>query len=184
MPITARSWASRHPATRTVNGFYNQIVELPQERFAFFVENARTRAVKQFRFSLLIAVLIGVLLWQTQWLSLRPGLLILLAGQVLLAGAFLYRTSALKKVSAPSRDEMLRWVMTEQKFVIFSALGESLMRIIGFAVLAYGFWTATHILWISLLLGVLYPVISYFGIARRNTRQLLKHLEQQKDEIQ
>jgi hypothetical protein len=37
-------------------------------------------------------------------------------------------------------------------------------------VLAYGFWTASHNLWLSLALGILYPAVCATGVFNRRDR--------------
>lgn len=129
-----------------------------------------------------MAIVIAVLLWQTTWLSLRPGLLILLIGQISAAAVFFAHRSAIGGTGSCLR--MLTWFDGEERFVSFSALVESVFRVVGFVVLAYGFWTATHILWITLILGIVYPLFSYFGVARRNTRQMLNTISRQRNELE
>lgn len=78
---------------------------------------------------------------------------------------------------------MLRWAESEEHFVSLSTVVEGSVRLAGFLVLAWGFWRATHMLWMALLLGLVYPTISYFGVARRNSRQINRLLQRQKIEI-
>lgn len=130
-----------------------------------------------------MAALIAVLIWQTQWPSLRAGLAILLIGQLILAAAYFLRTARPVGRLPESQDAAHRWFSEEERFVQLTALFDNSARILGFVVLAYGFWTATHILWITLILGAAYPIISYFGVSRRNTRQVTRSLRQQRAEL-
>jgi hypothetical protein len=115
---------------------------------------------RRLRTSLLAAVLIGILAWYTKWPSLRLGLLILFAGQLGLAVMVLMRNRALAGQSADPREAFLRRLR----------LFDNFQRTFGFAVLAYGFWTATRNLWLSLALGVLYPAVCAAGIFNRSDR--------------
>ena len=133
---------------------------------------------------MLISLVIALLLWQTQWISLRPGLSVLLVGQLAAGLLYFLRSFQLKATSAAPAPQMHTWFGEEKRFITVAMLSESLVRILGFVVLAYGFWNATHILWITLLLGAVYPAISYFGVAQRNTRQILRALEQQRVEVE
>ncbi|HEX4229754.1 MAG TPA: hypothetical protein VHZ07_13865 [Bryobacteraceae bacterium] len=115
---------------------------------------------RRLRTSLLAAVLIGVLAWYTKWPSLRLGLLILFVGQLGLAVMVLLRNRALAGQTADSQEAFLRRLR----------LFDNFQRTFGFAVLAYGFWTATRNLWLSLALGVLYPAVCAAGIFNRRER--------------
>ncbi len=139
------------------------------------------------RFSLIIAVLLAVLLWETVWPSLRPGLIILLAGYVGTAILFLYRNATLARAATalrteePARGAVLAWFDKEDSFAKWAALLETGLRTIGFLVLGYGFWLATRSDAISLLLGVGYPAITYFGMDRRNRLRARQRLQTEKE---
>ena len=59
---------------------------------------------------------------------------------------------------------------SEQAFWTRLRLVDNFQRTLGFAVLGYGFWSATHNLWLALALGVLYPVVSALGVFNRRNR--------------
>jgi hypothetical protein len=120
----------------------------------------RSGITRRLRTSLLAAILIGALAWYTKWPSLRLGLLVLLAGQLGLATMLFLRSRALAPQSADS----------EETFWSRLRLVDNLQRAIGFAVLGYGFWTATRNLWLALALGVLYPAVCAVGIFNRRDR--------------
>jgi hypothetical protein len=153
------------------------------ERFLSFVTLARQRHVKQMRFALLVAALIALLLWQTQWLTLRPALLLLLIGQLGTSAILFNRRIALSKKLDWDEAGMLTWFVTEEKFVKYLAVFENGVRTLGLMVLAYGFWVSTRNLWLALTLGIFYPVIAYFGMVRGNLSRTIRRLKSQQDEV-
>jgi hypothetical protein len=52
------------------------------DRFSSFVAMERSRHGKRLYTAIFVALLIACLLYETQWLMLRPGLLVLLIGQL------------------------------------------------------------------------------------------------------
>ena len=154
-------------------------------RFSSLVALAHTRHVKRMQFAWLMAVLIAFLLWRTQWPMLWPGLWILLAGQIGAALFLIYRLRSGKGEENISLDGSgLQWFDKEETFLKRLFLFENLVRILGFLVLAYGFWLATRSLGIAIALGLIYPIIVYFGIGRRNNIRNIRQLQSQKNEIQ
>jgi hypothetical protein len=155
-------------------------------RYGQAIGLALQRNRKQLRFAALVTVLIAALLWQTQWLTLRPGLGVLLMGQLCATAMLLYRTAALSKALAEtrsrSRSDALAWFASEQTFVQRLALFENSLRFVGFLLLAYGFWQATRSLSLAFAIGVIYPVAAHFGISRSNTQKTLRELQVQKNE--
>ncbi|HWF48366.1 MAG TPA: hypothetical protein VG168_15265 [Bryobacteraceae bacterium] len=115
---------------------------------------------RRLRTSVLAAILIGALAWYTKWPSLRLGLLILFVGQLGLAVVVVMRNRALAAQSADSQEAFLRRLR----------LFDNFQRTFGFAVLAYGFWTASRNLWLSLALGIVYPAVCATGIFNRRDR--------------
>lgn len=120
----------------------------------------RDSLTTRLRTSVLAAILIGVLAWYTRWPSLRLGLLILLVGQLALALMLFVR----------KRTGDFQSVDSEEAFWNRLRLVDNCQRTLGFGVLAYGFWTATHNLWLALALGVLYPAVSALGVFNRRNR--------------
>jgi hypothetical protein len=149
------------------------------DRFLFFVALSRARNTKRRRFALLIAALIAVLLWQTQWLSLRPGLATLLTGQIGSALILLYRNRR-----SVGSAELLAWFDQEKAFLERLALFENGLQMIGFLVLAFGLWSSTRNLWMAIALGIVYPATAYFGLTRRSDARAIEDLKKQKKEIQ
>jgi len=115
---------------------------------------------RRLRTSVLAAVLIGFLVWYTRWPSLKLGLFILLAGQLGLTVMVLIRNRSLANESAGSEEVFLR------RYRLF----DNLQRTLGFAALAYGFWSVTRNLWVSLALGILYPAVCAAGLFNRRDR--------------
>ncbi len=133
-----------------------------------YVVAARARYAKQMQSSGLIAVLLAVLLWETKWPSLRPGLIVLLvsyAGSALLA---FYRKQDAS--SGPS------WFDREQRWLTRLMLFETISRTAGFLALGYGFWVPTRSVTVAVLLGVVYPAATYFGLERRKYQRRMRAL--------
>ncbi len=152
------------------------------ERISALAAMAGARYRKRMRFSLFIALLLAALLWRTTWPSLRPGLIILLAGYVGAACLFFYRSARLSKETELLRSQpgdrgaLLQWFDKEEAFGKWSAAAEASLRAVGFMVLGYGFWLATRSGLVALLLGIGYPAITYFGVERRNNQRVRQAL--------
>ncbi len=159
------------------------------DRFLFFVAVERARHLKQLRFASFVAALIAVLIYRTQWLILRPGLMILLAGQAGAAAFLLWRNTALSKdlnrinVGAMAKEAIPVWFKKEEQFVKHLALLESVCQVIGFVALGYGFWMATRTVWLALAIGVVYPATVYLGMTRVKNLRAIKQLRTEKQEI-
>lgn len=157
-------------------------------RFVQAVAHAQQRNSTHLRFAALVSILIGALLWRTQWLTLRPGLIVLLIGQLGATAILLYRRFTLKKnlheAESGGGSEPPLWFTWEAAFVKRLAAFENGLRIIGFVLLAYGFWKATKSPWLALAIGFVYPIAVYFGIGRANTRRTLRDLEAQKNKLE
>lgn len=157
-------------------------------RFVQAVAHARQRNSTHLRFAALVSILIGALLWRTQWLTLRPGLIVLLIGQLGATTILLYRRLTLKKnlYEAESGDgsEAPLWFALEATFIKRLAVFENGLRLIGFVLLAYGFWVATRSPWLAVAIGIVYPITAYFGIGRANTQRTLRDLEIQKNKLE
>ncbi len=149
-------------------------------QFLSYVTLARSRHLKHVRFALVVAALIALLLWQTQWITLRPALFLLLIGQIGMAAILFNRVRALAKENSASEAEMLAWFGMEEAFVKYSALFENGVRTLGLLLLAYGFWVPTRNLWVAVLLGLVYPITAYFGMVRGNISRTIRQLELQK----
>lgn len=151
---------------------------------------AQARNARHLRFAALVTVLVALLLWRTQWVTLRPGLVVLLIGQLGAAVLLLYRNASLSRDlhrlqnTSAAEPSSLTWFDGEEAFVKRLALFENGLRLIGFALLAYGFWLPTRSIFIALAIGVAYPVTAYFGIGRRTTVRTLRDLEAQRNKLQ
>ncbi len=144
------------------------------DRLAAVIDAARRRHLATVRADGIIALLLGALLWFTQWPSLRIGLTILLIGYLCAVLLLLNRNRQLTRdIENPTHS----WFDAEARFSSRLNILEGLTRTIGFVVLGYGFWRATGSIALALALGIGYPVAAYFGMERRKylrTRQLLK----------
>jgi hypothetical protein len=159
-------------------------MQIALERFASFVALARERHARHLRFALVVGVLIAVLLWQTQWVTLRAALFLLLIGQIGTAVILLNRRRALSKLQGLDEAGMLAWFDSEEAFVKYAAAFENGVRTIGLMFLAYAFWVPTHNLRIALILGVAYPITVYFGMVRGNISRAVRRLKAQRSEIE
>ncbi len=163
--------------------------EATAARYFQVIALAQARNAKHLRFAVLMTILIALLLWRTQWLSLHPGLIVLLIGQLGAALILFYRNAMLSRNlhqlrSTPvAKVAVLAWFSGEEVFVKRLALFEDGLRLLGFVLLAYGFWVSTGSLLIALVIGIAYPVTVYFGIGRKRTVRTLRDLEAQKDRI-
>lgn len=160
------------------------------DRFRSFLLLGRQTNDKALKSALLIAALLAVLLYETYWPSLRTGLVILLCGQLVSAAWRVWRNAKLKQepidIGKPdlARQTVDAWFEAERSFARNLSRIENGARLIGFLVLGCGFWIATHILWIAVLLGVIYPVSVYAGITRRADRRYVARLAAQKAEME
>ena len=159
------------------------------ERFLSFLTSERARHSRRLRLALLLAALIAVLLYQTQWFILRPALAILLVGQTGAVLALLWKNRAITKdldrwKTAPFEEvTVLDWFAAEERFVKRLSLFESGCQLMGFAALGFEFWMATRSLWLAVAIGFFYPVSSYFGVTRRRNRDVIKKLRSEKQQV-
>ncbi|MDQ2839741.1 MAG: hypothetical protein M3Y72_01605 [Acidobacteriota bacterium] len=136
-----------------------------------------------------VAVLLTALLWWTQWPSLQAGIIILLLGQLSIVAFYLLRNSRISRDLTRFEDypadglSLLSWFEEERTFSNRLVPVENVVRTIGFAVLAYGFWVATRSTSISLLLGVVYPVSTYFGMSRKKQQRTMTLITAQREEV-
>ena len=126
----------------------------------------RLRNKKRIRSSLLVALVVALLLWNTQWPAIRPGLFVLLVGQIALAGFLFIRS---RQIEATTDLDL--WFDREASAMRFAGWLENGSRLVGFAILAFGFWRSTHNLPLSLALGLVYPLVIYWGLTRAATRR-------------
>jgi len=132
---------------------YNEVRKL--------MADSQARNRKRMRFALLVAALIALLLWNTQWPAIRPGLCVLLAGQIALAGFLFFRN---RRLRAPvSAAEWLDSDASAKRRAIWLEQGS---RGLGFMLLAFGFWRSTGSVIVSVALGLVYPLVSFWGSRR------------------
>lgn len=158
-----------------------------EDPFRSLIVQTRKRNAKRMRFAEVMAIIFALLLWKTTWLALRPGLVILLGGQIAVIFVLLYRNVRLAKdaqrADNAGKAAVLAWFDREEAFGKWPAWIENGARVIGLAVLAYGFWQMTGNLLITLAIGVVYPVSSYFGMMRKTNASTAQYLRKRKDEI-
>lgn len=83
----------------------------------------------------------------------------------------------------PDDDSILQWFHAHEEFIGRLALFENAGRLAGFALLAYGFWVASGHIWLAVGLGLIYPIIIYFAISRKDTRRRREELRKRKHEL-
>ncbi len=159
------------------------------DRLCFFAVQARARNTKAMRSAAYVAVLLTLLLWWTQWPSLLAGIIILLFAQLSIVIFYLMRNSRISRELTRFEDypadglSLLSWFEDERIFSSRLVLLENVLRTVGFLVLAYGFWIATRSTFIFLLLGVVYPVSTYFGMSRKKQQRTIAQITAQKEEV-
>lgn len=146
---------------------------------AILTRSAKARNQNRLRVSLLIAALIGLLLWKTQWPAIVPGLVILLAGQLGLAIFLAVRNSQLARPA-----ELEEWFRGEARALRIASWIENFSRMAGFVLLAFGFWQSTRNLVLALALGVVYPAIVYWAMARVRARKEVRQLAAQRNRLE
>jgi hypothetical protein len=157
-------------------------------RIEAFAKSAKARNAKRIQSSGLIAVLLGVLLWQTRWPSLRLGLVLLLFSHVGGALLLLYRNRELARDIEALEEQLFdeskmgRWFDREQSWAKRVMLFENISRTAGFLALGYGFWVPTGSVTVAVLLGVMYPAVTYFGLERRSYERRRQALTSEKSQ--
>jgi hypothetical protein len=144
------------------------------KRLQSFAQAARMRNTKRMRVALVIAALVGLLVSRT-WPPLQTGLWMLFLGYLGLAIALFLRNRQLGNLDANIAD-VAHWFDREQAFLRRSFLWETIVRSLGFLLLGYGFWQATHSVSISLLLGVGYPAFAYLSMDLRHRQRAIQNL--------
>lgn len=164
-------------------------MEAARERVYALMEKAQAGNMARVRSAAVVAFLMAALLWFTKWPTLRPGLLILLCGQIVLILILLQRRVLLARkierwhASFPERDPFAEWFDGEVRFTTRLGIIEDLIRTIGFLTLGYGFWIATGSVLIALALGVVYPAFAYFGMERKKRQRAKRALQAEKDAV-
>ncbi|MDQ2840848.1 MAG: hypothetical protein M3Y72_07390 [Acidobacteriota bacterium] len=149
-------------------------------RIQSLIAATRARHLNRVRSSAVVALLLALLLWQTQWPSLKAGLVLLLIGYGGAASLLLYRAFALRRWTVRS-PELMRWFDDEQAFASRLMLFESVTRGAGFLVLGYGIWIATRNALLAIGLGIAYPAFAYFLLERKNYERAKRSLQIEKE---
>ncbi len=159
------------------------------DRFVDFAQLERRRNFRRVYIAGVVAALIAILLYETQWLNLRAGLIVLLIGYLgdilalLLKNVQLAKVLDRKKIEAMSEAAFGTWFEREEVFVKRLALFDAACQMIGFLTLGYAFWASTRSLWLSLAIGFVYPVTAYFGMSRRKSLEAIKRIRATKQEV-
>jgi|GEM_PF-5256207 len=154
--------------------------------FLLFIAMQRRRHSNRLYIAILVAVLIALLLYQTQWLALRPGLIVLLGGQLVDVSALLFRNVQLSRDMQGVMNEstIAEWFKREELFIKALGFFDAACQMVGFLALGYAFWISTRSLGIALAIGIVYPLTFYFGVNRRKTSDSIRILRAQKQELQ
>jgi len=136
-------------------------VDTESDEVGKLVAESQARDKKRMRFALLVAALISLLLWNTQWSAIRPGLCVLLAGQMALAAFLFFRNRQL----GPSGNAA-EWLESDASARRRATWLEQGSRVLGFMLLALGFWRSTGNVLVSVALGLVYPLVSFWAFKR------------------
>ena len=159
------------------------------DEFLSFVLLQRRRHLKRLNMASFVAALIAVLLYETKWPNLRSGLVVLLAGQMGDVLALLARRVQLsndldrKRAEAMNEAAISAWFEREELFVRRLAFFDTACQVVGFLTVGYAFWVTTGSLWLSLAIGLVYPLAAYLGMTRRKNLQAIGELRAKKQEL-
>ena len=146
-------------------------MEEAAHRLSSYLASLRVKNAARVRSNAIISILLALLLWKTQWPSLRLGLLVLLIAYL---GSALWL--AMRNRRLAGEHDPLSWFNEEERSLRRMMIFETTSRMLGFLILGYGFWVATHSWPLAFLLGVAYPLITYFGLERRAYERRLRSL--------
>jgi hypothetical protein len=143
--------------------------DLPNREVQCVLLHSKARNSQQIRSSLLIAALVGLLIWKTQWPAIQPGFAVLLTGQVGVAGFLIFRN--LRHRPAVELNDLLQEGSAAIRQVGWLGNGS---RLLGFVLLGFGVWRSTHNLPVSIGLGVVYPAVLAWGLVRSSSRDAVR----------
>lgn len=159
------------------------------DQFLEFVQLERSRNFRRTYIAGFVAALVAILLYETQWLSLHAGLVVLLIGYLGDVLALILRNVQLAKdldrktALAMNEAAYTIWFAREEIFVKRLAFFDAASQMIGFLTLGYAFWASSRSLWLSLVIGFVYPVTAYFGMTRRRGLEAIKQIRAKKQEV-
>ena len=153
--------------------------------FATFVAVERVLHLKRMRFAGLMVALIVCVLYRIDWTLLRPGLVVLLAGQAGVVAALITRNIAISNMRVGPLDavDLQAWFKAEESFVRWLAIFENGCQIVGFLILGYGLWLVTRSSGLALLSGIVYPVSVYFGVTRKRNVAAIRRLRLEREKV-
>ncbi len=164
-------------------------MENARERVYALMAKARASSGTRARSAAAVALLLAALLWFTKWPTLRPGLVILLAGQIGLILILVRHRSTISRelenvqTGNLGEDTFARWFEGQARFATRLAWTEDLIRTAGFLTLGYGFWRATGNILIAFSLGIVYPALAYFGMERAKHLRTKRMLQAERDAV-
>jgi hypothetical protein len=179
-----------HGSKARQDGIGTYFLKDANDRFLDFVLLERGGHFRRVCTTSFVVSLIAFLLYETQWLNLRAGLVVLLIGYLGDVLALLLRNGQLSKdldrtkmAEAMNEAAYTAWFERDEVFVKRLALFDTACQMIGFLTLGYAFWVSTRSLWISLAIGFVYPVTAYFGMTRRKSLEAIKQIRATKQEV-
>jgi hypothetical protein len=116
-------------------------VEAATDQFVAFIRVEHDNCVRRARSAALFSILILALLYRTEWTILRPGLAILLIGQLGVAVAYVVQAVRINRDSSVIRI----WFDRQRSSVRRAAWFKACCHWAGFAVLGYGLWRASEV---------------------------------------
>jgi hypothetical protein len=159
------------------------------DQFLSFALVERRRHRQRLYVASVVAVLIVGLLYQTQWVNLRAGLLVLLAGQAGDVLALFLRNAQISRDVERNNAGLLNdaafsaWFEREEFFIKHLAFFDTACQTIGFLALGYALWISTRSVTIALAIGLLYPITIYFAMTRKKTLAGIRRLRAKKQEL-
>jgi hypothetical protein len=179
-----------HGSKARQDGIGTYFLKDANDRFLDFVLLERGGHFRRVCTTSFVVSLIAFLLYETQWLNLRAGLVVLLIGYLGDVLALLLRNGQLSKdldrtkmAEAMNEAAYTAWFERDEVFVKRLAVFDTACQMIGFLTLGYAFWVSTRSLWISLAIGFVYPVTAYFGMTRRKSLEAIKQIRATKQEV-
>jgi hypothetical protein len=154
-------------------------VDAAIDQFVAFIGAERDNCVRRARSAALFSILILALLYRTEWTILRPGLAILLIGQLGVAVAYVVQAVRISRDSSV----IYTWFDRQRSFIRRVAWFEACCHWAGFAVLGYGLWRASASWSLGVALGIVYPAAAYFGINRRRNANATRRLTVKEEQI-
>jgi hypothetical protein len=154
-------------------------VDAAIDQFSAFIGVERDHCLRRARSAALFGILILALFYWTEWRSLRPGLAILLSGQLGVAVAYVIQAVRMKR----DTSVIYAWFDRQHSFIRRLVWFEACCHWTGFAVLGYGLWRASASWSLGFAIGIVYPAAAYFGMSRRRNANSTRRLTVKEQQI-